>query len=219
MSDQNIESQMSDSTSSDSNSSSIPEVVARIASVDEALAAEVADRYDRIEELETALEERDDRIEELEHRLKRERADFQNFKKRSQDREEQARERAVIDLIEQFIEVRDNLDRALEQESDADIRDGVEATRDGFDTLLENENVDRIEPDPGDAVDPTIHEVVMRVNSDRPAGQIDEVYRPGYSRDDTVIRPAQVAVSDGPAEESESETTTAADETDTTDPD
>ncbi|MDX1744697.1 MAG: nucleotide exchange factor GrpE [Halobacteriales archaeon] len=165
-------------------------LTARVAAFDEELAAVVA-------ELADGIDERDEEIAELESRLKRTHADFQNYKKRVERREEQLRQRATEDLVSRLLDVRDNLARALDQDADAEIRDGVEATLASFDRALGDEGVTAIEPEPGDEVDPTVHEVVMRVAGSRPDGTIEEVYRPGYELGDKVLRPAQVTVSEG----------------------
>lgn len=184
-----------------SESLSIDELIAEVAAIDEALASEVASLQDTVEELETQLEERETELDDLESRLKRVHADFQNYKKRAEEREEQIRERATEDLVERLLDVRDNLVRALEQDEDIEVRDGVEATLSTFDRVLDGENVAAIEPAPGDEVDPERHEVVMRVDGDRPADRIEEVYRPGYELADKVLRPAQVTVSEGESED------------------
>jgi molecular chaperone GrpE len=180
------------------------DLVARVAAADEELAAEVGDLAERAADLEAdltaaaaELEEREDRIEELESNLKRTKADFQNYKKRTEKRKEQIKERATEDLVERLIDVRDNLVRALEQDANADIRDGVEATLSTFDRVLEEENVEAIHPEPGAEVDPRVHEVVMRVESGQPEGRVESVYRPGYRMAGKVLQAAQVTVSEG----------------------
>jgi molecular chaperone GrpE len=180
------------------------DLIARVAAADEELAAEVGDLADRVADLEAdlsaaeaELEEKDDRIEELESNLKRTKADFQNYKKRTEKRKEQIKERATEDLIERLIDVRDNLVRALEQDANADIRDGVEATLSTFDRVLDEENVEAIHPEPGSEVDPQVHEVVMRVDGDQPEGRVEDVYRPGYRMAGKVLQAAQVTVSEG----------------------
>jgi len=172
-------------------------LLARVAAVDEELAAEVGDLSDRAAELESELDEKEERIEELESSLKRTKADFQNYKKRTEKRKEQIKERATEDLVERLIDVRDNLVRALKQDADADIRDGVEATLSTFDRVLEDENVEAIHPEPGTEVDPQVHEVMMRVEGDQPEGTIEDVYRPGYRMAGKVLQAAQVTVSEG----------------------
>lgn len=182
----------------------VDDLVARVAAADEELAAEVSDLAERAADMEAdlsataaELEEREDRIEELESNLKRTKADFQNYKKRTEKRKEQIKERATEDLVERLIDVRDNLVRALEQDANADIRDGVEATLSTFDRVLEEENVEAIHPEPGAEVDPRVHEVVMRVESDQPEGRVESVYRPGYRMAGKVLQAAQVTVSEG----------------------
>lgn len=161
-------------------------------------AEEAAAEYrDRVEDLEDRLAEREDRMADLESRLKRKQADFENYKKRMDERREQERERATEALVERLLDVRDNLQRALDQDDDTDIRGGVEATLRQFDEVLEGENVERIEPGAGDEVDPQRHEVLMRVEgSDQPEGTVDRLHRPGYEMAEKVIRPAQITVSE-----------------------
>ncbi|PSP57270.1 nucleotide exchange factor GrpE [Halobacteriales archaeon QH_7_66_36] len=173
------------------------ELVDRIADADpEETAREVASLRTRVEELESDLREERERADELESKLKRKQADFQNFKKRQQQKTEDARRRATEDLVERLLDVRDNLVRALDQEEGADIRDGVETTLRGFDDVLDDENVETIEPEPGTELDPVHHEVLMRVDSDQPEGTVADLHRPGYEMAGKVLRPAQVTVAD-----------------------
>jgi len=174
-------------------------LVERVAeSEPESVAHELAALRTRVEGLEDQLDAREEEIDDLTAKLKRKQADFKNFKKRMEKRREQERERATEDLVERLLDVRDNLVRALDQEdADADaIRDGVETTLSQFDRVLDDENVDIVDPEPGDEVDPHTHEVLMRVDSDQPEGAIDEVHRPGYVMAEKVLQTAQVTVSD-----------------------
>ncbi|MEF8802121.1 MAG: nucleotide exchange factor GrpE, partial [Halolamina sp.] len=143
------------------------------------------------------LDAKDETIEELEGKLTRKQADFQNFKKRQQQKLADQTARATENLVERLLPVRDNLARALEQDADTDIREGVEGTLRELDRVLEDEGVTAIEPERGDEPDPERHEVLMRVESDQPEGAVEELYRPGYEMADRVIRTAQVTVSDG----------------------
>jgi molecular chaperone GrpE len=90
----------------------------------------------------------------------------------------------------------------LNEESDnADsLREGIELTRKQFDRVLAEEDVERIEPEPGSDVDASKHEVMMRVGSEEPEDAIASLYRPGYEMAGKILRPAQVTVSDGPEE-------------------
>lgn len=160
------------------------------------VAEELVGLREQVDEHELQLEEVRAERDDLEDRLKRKQAEFQNYKKRQQKRREEERERATEDLVSRFVEVRDNLKRALDQEEGTDIRDGVEATFRQLEEVLSAENVDPIEPEPGAEVDPQRHEVLLRVESDQPEGTVDEVQRPGYEMAGKVLRPAQVTVAE-----------------------
>ncbi|MFD1644598.1 nucleotide exchange factor GrpE [Haloarchaeobius litoreus] len=194
------------------------DLVGRASQYDEELGAEVAalverafelkddadDLRRRVDELEDERAELEEEREDLKQRLVRKQADFKNYKERAKKKQDQIRDRATEDLVERLLPVRDNLTRALEQEGeDADIREGVEATLRDFDRVLEEENVEEIVPAEGDDVDPQRHEVMVRVDSELPEGDIVDVYRPGYEMADKVIQTAQVTVSNGADHEPE----------------
>jgi molecular chaperone GrpE len=174
------------------------ELLERIEETDaDQLATELAALRTKVDSLESELETREAESEELENKLKRTQADFQNYKKRMKKRREEEKQRATEDLVERLLDVRDNLKRALDQDENADIRDGIETTLRQFDEELEHENVTEIVPEPGDEVDPQRHEVLLRVESEQPEDTVAEVHRPGYEMAEKVIRTAQVTVSDG----------------------
>ncbi|TYL38977.1 nucleotide exchange factor GrpE [Natronococcus pandeyae] len=185
----------------------------------------VEEQAETIDELRTELEESEAEVDDLKNRLKRKQADFQNYKKRAKKRQQQMKDRATEDLVERLVGVRDNLKRALEEESgDAEsLRDGVEMTLREFDRVLEDENVSEITPDPGTEVDPQRHEVMMQVDSSEPEGSVADVYTPGYEMGEKVIQNAQVTVSNGTLEAtgedeaSDSENGSADDGSETTD--
>ena len=177
----------------------------RVEEYDAELAEDVSELESRLAEAESELDEKAARIDELEGALKRSKADFKNYKKRAKRREEEIRERATEDFVGRIVSVRDNLVRALDQDEGADIRSGIESTVEEFDRILAEENVSEIAPDPGSAVDPTRHEVLMRVDADQPEGTVAEVYRPGYEMAGSVLREAQVTVSEGGGDSTEAE--------------
>ena len=168
---------------------------------EQTLADRVADHDDELAEevaaLESELEERREEVDELTSKLARVRADFSNYKQRAKRKREEIRERASESLVERIAPVRNDLLRALDQADGSDIRPGVESTLEKFDEVLAEEGVEPIDPDPGEAVDPARHQVMLRVDSDQPDGTVHEVYEPGYEMGDRVIAEAQVTVSDG----------------------
>ncbi|MFP4628789.1 MAG: nucleotide exchange factor GrpE [Halobacteriales archaeon] len=197
MSDQEV------TETADDDASEPDDLVARVAAHDESLAEAVERLRERADGLADDLEATRAEVDELTSRLKRVHADFDNYKKRVERREEELRERATERLVERLLSVRDDLQRAVEAEAQAveDLREGVRMTLGELDRVLDAEGVAAIAPDPGEAVDPRRHEVMMRVDSEHPAETIAEVFEPGYAQGDRVLRPAKVTVSDGPESE------------------
>jgi molecular chaperone GrpE len=108
-------------------------------------------------------------------------------------------ERGRRSLIVSFLEVLDNLDRALaaaagDRGADPFVQ-GVSLVRQQFLSTLEGLGVRRLEP-VGQPFDPARHEAVSSVaaSPDMPAGTVAGIVRPGYLIGDEVLRPAQVAV-------------------------
>ena len=161
----------------------------------EEIARELAALRSQNETLESEVEEFEAEAEELEDKLKRKQAEFQNYKKRMKKRREEEQQRATEDLVSRILDVRDNLERALEQDEDTDIRGGIESTLRQLDDVLNAENVEVIDPDPGADVDPSVHQVLANVESKEPPGAIADVHRPGYEMAEKVLREAQVTVS------------------------
>ncbi|MGM0371436.1 MAG: nucleotide exchange factor GrpE [Halobacteriota archaeon] len=175
------------------------ELIAAVTAHDEELAESVGDLVDRVADLEDKLETVESELETAEERLEHTRADFKNYKERAKRRQEEIKERATEDLVERLLEVRDNLGRALDEESGdtESLREGVDLTRKQFDRVLAEENVERIDPEIGADVDAQRHEVMMRVESDAPTDTVASVYRPGYEMAGKILRPAQITVSAG----------------------
>jgi molecular chaperone GrpE len=104
-------------------------------------------------------------------------------------------------LLVSFLEVLDNLDRALDaagDRTDDPFVRGVSLVRQQFLATLEGLSVTRIEP-AGQPFDPSCHEAVATVQAPHGVapGTIVGVVRPGYLIGDEVLRPAQVAVAGG----------------------
>ena len=92
-------------------------VAARVREHDEDLGDEVADLESRVAELKADLADAEAEVADLTERLQTKQADFQNYKQRTKRRQDEIRERATEDLVERLLDVRDNLDRALDEES------------------------------------------------------------------------------------------------------
>ncbi len=141
-----------------------------------------------VAELDQARRERDEYLEAL-RRLK---AEFENSRKRQERELGQLRERASEKLIVELLPVLDNLDRALE--SEGDIREGVQATREQLAEVLGREGLVIVASD-GQHFDPNVHEAVMGQPSDEhEEGTILQTFERGYVLNGKAIRPAKVVV-------------------------
>ncbi len=165
------------------------------ARLEQAVPAEGAD------ELETLRRER----EEYLGALQRERAEFQNFRRRTAEEREAMLGLAGEDLIRKVLALADDFDRAIDHRPEAIADDpwveGITAIDRKLRALLESEGVTAIEASPGTHFDPRIHEAVANVpNTGRPGGEIVDELRRGYRLRDRVIRPALVAVAEDGAE-------------------
>ena len=155
-----------------------------------------------LEQIESLTAERDDAtrmVDEYLSALQRERAEFQNFKRRTS--EERMRELGLAgeDLIRKVLAVADDFDRAIEARPESIADDpwfqGIAAIDRKLRLLLDSEGVTTIDASPGRDFDPREHEAIANVpGSDQPEGSIVEEIRRGYRLRDRVIRPALVAV-------------------------
>ena len=122
-------------------------------------------------------------------------ADFDNYRKRTQrDIESMVASRRRM-LLERFLPVLDNLERAVESNADGDkLRGGVEQTLRGFEAVLASEGVKPIEVK-GAPFDPHVAEAVGTMASNGAAEDtVVEVAQKGYMLGDELLRPAKVIV-------------------------
>ena len=131
--------------------------------------------------------------------LQRERAEFQNYRRRTA--EERLRELGLAgeDLIRKVLAVADDFDRAIEARPASIAHDpwfeGIAAIDRKLRQLLESEGVTAIDAAAGKSFDPREHEAIANVpDTGRAEGEIVEEVRRGYRLRDRVLRPALVAV-------------------------
>lgn len=150
-----------------------------------------------IEELEARLATKDAEIQSLLTKYRSASEEFEQARARLRKEVTKDVERGRRALLGSFLEVLDNLDRALaaaEGRADDPVVQGVSLVRQQFLTTLEALGVTRVDPT-GQMFDPSRHEAVTTVNMPgAEAGRVIGVVRPGYLIGDEVLRPALVAV-------------------------
>lgn len=132
--------------------------------------------------------------------LQRKQAEFENFRRRTQQAARQERVAGHADVAGRVLEVLDDFDRTLASiatTADEGVVKGVSLVRDKLVTALREVGLERVD-DAGATFDPNRHEAVQQVP--REDGVIDaepvvaEVLRPGYVMEGRVLRAAMVAV-------------------------
>lgn len=127
--------------------------------------------------------------------LQRTAAEFDNYKKRMQKEKDATYNLAVGDVVIKFIEVLDNLEKAVAAEtSDSKMQEGIELIKKQVLDILSNLNVERI-PTVNEVFNPEIHEAVMHVEDEKYGEkEIVEEFRSGYKMGNRVLRHAMVKV-------------------------
>ncbi len=123
-------------------------------------------------------------------------ADFENVRRRQAQDVLAMRETVMAEAISAMLPVADNLARALAHEGDG-LKDGVTMTLSSFQEVLAKLGAQEV-PALGEAFDPHLHEALAKEERDDVAdGTIVEVFAPGYTIGDRLIRPALVRVAEG----------------------
>lgn len=143
-------------------------------------------------------DKKDEQIEDLQDRLKRQMAEFDNFRKRTEKEKSQMFDMGARTIIEKILPVVDNFERGLaavpeDLKEDAFVT-GMDKVYKQLMTELEAIGVKPIETE-GKEFDPELHNAVMQVeNEELEAGTIAQELQKGYYYKDTVVRHSMVSV-------------------------
>lgn len=139
-----------------------------------------------------------EKIAELEDRVKRQLAEFENFRNRTEKEKQTMFEIGAKSVIEKILPVIDNFERGLatvpeDQQGDAFV-EGMNKIYRQMMTELENIGVKPIEA-VGCEFDPNLHNAVMQVeNEELESGTVAQELQKGYTYRDTVVRHSMVSV-------------------------
>jgi molecular chaperone GrpE len=123
-------------------------------------------------------------------------ADHENYKKRVKRDVDDAVHRAVSKLLDDFLGVPDNLERALEasNEDDSQLVTGIRMVMTSFMAALGKHGITAV-PAVGTPFDPAIHDALQQFDSpDYAPGIVIQEFEKGYIKDDRLLRPARVIV-------------------------
>lgn len=139
-----------------------------------------------------------EKIEELEDRVRRQMAEFENFRKRTEKEKTAMFETGARSVIEKILPVVDNFERGLasvsEEDKNSPFAEGMGMVYKQLIGELEKLEVRPIEA-VGKEFDPDFHNAVMQVESEEyESGMIAQELQKGYTYRDTVVRHSMVAV-------------------------
>ncbi|HTM22100.1 MAG TPA: nucleotide exchange factor GrpE [Kofleriaceae bacterium] len=152
-----------------------------------------------VEQLERQLADHRQRLAEAQQKVRaaadETSVEIARARERLEREAERDKARARADLLRGFLDVVDDIDRALAAAPAADpLREGLELIQRRFLARLADHGVQRLDP-LGQPFDPRLHEALatVPVPADQ-AGRVAHVVAPGYTLGDTILRPAHVTV-------------------------
>ena len=143
-------------------------------------------------------DKKDEQMEELHDRLKRQMAEFENFRKRSEKEKSQMFDMGAKTIVEKILPVIDNFERGLaavpDDKKDDPFITGMDKVYKQMLTELDAAGVKPIEC-VGQEFDPDFHNAVMQVENDElESGTVAQELQKGYMYKDSVVRHSMVSV-------------------------
>ncbi|HTG81616.1 MAG TPA: nucleotide exchange factor GrpE [Geobacteraceae bacterium] len=161
-------------------------------------AAEQGGGDERIQQLEEALAAKEAEAKANWDKFVRERADLENYRKRTQKEKEELLKYGNESLILEILPILDNMERALthaSEETQVAVIEGVKLTYGMLQSVLKKFGVVPLEVAKGAPFDPAVHHAVHQVESDElPPNTVAEVFQEGYMLNDRLLRAAMVVV-------------------------
>ena len=156
------------------------------------------DNKDKKKVFKKKKDKRDEQIEALTDQVKRQMAEFDNFRKRTEKEKSSMYEMGAKSVVEKILPVIDNFERGLdtvsEDEKDSPFTEGMRMIYKQLMTELDNLGVKPIEA-LGQEFNPDFHNAVMQVESEEyESGHVAQELQKGYMYRDSVVRYSMVKV-------------------------
>jgi molecular chaperone GrpE len=162
--------------------------------------AELAKENEQLREEERLLR---DEGQQLRDALSRQKAEFENYRKRVLKEKDQIREATKEDIISRLLPVLDNFERAMQSASlvpeAASIRQGIEMVSAQLMGALASDGLEQVKALHA-PFDPNMHDAIaVEERDDVAENTVVEVMLPGYRLGERLLRPAMVKVSKAPS--------------------
>lgn len=148
------------------------------------------------ETLEEKLIKAEEQVKEAQDKWLRQLAEFENFRKRTNQEKQGMYNNGVRDTIEKFLPVVDNFERAVAatEDKESSTYKGIEMILKQMLEVMTSMGVEEI-PAEGEPFDPNFHAAVMHIEDEGcDENVVVEVFQKGYKHGDKVIRPSMVKV-------------------------
>ncbi|MBU9745825.1 nucleotide exchange factor GrpE [Lachnospiraceae bacterium ASD3451] len=159
---------------------------------------EKKEKFSKRKEKKEKRDKKDEKIEELSDQVKRQMAEFDNYRKRTEKEKSHMYEIGAKEVIEKILPVVDNFERGLasvpETERDDPFVEGMNKIYKQLMTTLDEIGVKPIEAVGGE-FDPNLHNAVMHVEDEAFGDNIvAEEFQKGYLYKESVVRHSMVKV-------------------------
>ncbi|MDP6936491.1 MAG: nucleotide exchange factor GrpE [Candidatus Marinimicrobia bacterium] len=153
----------------------------------------------KIESLENDLQKKSEELEKVSDKNVRLLAEFDNYKRRTQDEKSKLLKYAGKELAKAILPILDDLHRTLDSDGKGKARsilDGIELIVAKLDKTLEEQGIATFDS-VGQDFDPDVHEALMSEDSKKGKNVILKELEKGYTYNDIILRHAKVVVSKG----------------------
>ena len=147
----------------------------------------------------TKLNEQENEIKDLKESLLRKAAEFENYKRRTENEQlnfmKYAAEAFIVNILPVYSDFERSLDHINDENNASSVKEGIKLLFQKFKKTMEDQGVKKIDAK-GKPFDFNLHEALMQQPSEGvPAHTVLEVIEPGYMYKDKVIKHAKVVVS------------------------
>lgn len=147
-----------------------------------------------LEAAKSEAEKQSERAAEMTAQAQRLQAEFDNYRKRTNETNKMVRTDGAIDVLGKILPVIDAIEQAKAMIKDENTLSGLQIIDRQLGELLGSFNVERIEA-LGETFDPKLHNAVMEEEApEESKGKVVKVYQQGYKIGDRILRHAVVIV-------------------------
>ena len=141
----------------------------------------------QVENLETQISELQEQLAAANSQKMRALADLENYRRRESEQKAQWSKIVVSDFIKKVLPSFLELSLGASHSEDEAVKKVIEK----FFETLGKEGLAKIEPTPGELIDPQFHEVLMAEEGE--AGTVVKILEPGWKYQDIVMIPAKIS--------------------------